>query len=101
MASPVEIAAAGVLVTVLVNGAGCLVAWGVLKGTVRALDRRVEALEAELGSVTELKVAVAEVKTTLAFLLEQFKDLNAAIRWMRDPAAYDPPHGIVGPKRGG
>jgi hypothetical protein len=95
-----NVAVVGVLVTVLVNAAGCLVAWGVLKGTVRALDRRVCALEAEIGAVTELKVAVAEVKTTLAFLLEQVRDLNAAIRWMREPADYTPA-GVSGPKRGG
>jgi hypothetical protein len=92
---------AGAVMTVLVNAAGCLVAWGVLKGTVRALERRVEALEAELGTVTGLKVAVAEVKTTLAFLLEQFRDLNASIRWMREPAAPAPPRGVAGPPRRG
>lgn len=63
------------------------IGYGVLQGTVRAIDSRVQALEAEIGTLNELKVTVAEVKTSLGFLVEQFKDLNASIRWMRDPAA--------------
>jgi hypothetical protein len=60
---------------------------------VAALTRRVDGLAAEMGALTELKVTVAEVRTALGFLLEQFKDLNAAIRWMREPAANTPPKG--------
>jgi len=66
------------------------VGYGVLKGTVAGLALRVSALEAEIGTLNELKVTVAEVKTTMGFLLEQFKDLNSAIRWMRDPAPAEP-----------
>lgn len=62
------------------------VGYGVLKGTVAGLALRVSALEVEIGTLNELKVTVAEVKTTMGFLLEQFKDLNSAIRWMREPA---------------
>lgn len=67
------------------------VGYGVLKGTVAGLALRVSALEVEIGTLNELKVTVAEVKTTMGFLLEQFKDLNSSIRWMREPAAPGQP----------
>ena len=66
------------------------VGYGVLKGTVAGLALRVSALEVEIGTLNELKVTVAEVKTTMGFLLEQFKDLNSSIRWMREPAGPEP-----------
>lgn len=66
------------------------VGYGVLKGTVAGLALRVSALEVEIGTLNELKVTVAEVKTTMGFLLEQFKDLNASVRWMREPAPPEP-----------
>jgi hypothetical protein len=66
------------------------IGYGVLKGTVAALENRVRSLEAEIGTLNELKVTVAEVKTSLGFLVEQFKDLNASIRWMREPAPTAP-----------
>lgn len=75
--------ALGLSVTVLMNLAGYLVAWGALKGTVRALSERVSAHEAEAGAVGELRVQIARVETRLDGLLEQFRDLNSAIRWMR------------------
>lgn len=67
------------------------VGYGVLKGTVQALALRVQALEGEISTLNDLKVTVAEVKTTMGFLLEQFKDLNSSIRWMREPAPTAPP----------
>lgn len=79
-----------------------LIGYGVLRGTVSALTQRVSTLEQEMGALGELKVTVAEVKTSLGFLLEQFKDLNAAIRWMRDPVpVYEPqpPPGVTAPRR--
>lgn len=66
------------------------IGYGVLKGTVAGLALRVSALEVEINTLNELKVTVAEVKTTMGFLLEQFKDLNSSIRWMREPAAPAP-----------
>lgn len=74
------------------------VGYGVMKGTLNALAARVTALESEMSALTELKVSVAEVKATMSFLLEQFKDLNGAIRWMRQPAEYPSPD--RGDKRG-
>lgn len=66
------------------------IGYGVLKGTVSGLALRVTALEVEISTLNELKVTVAEVKTTMGFLLEQFKDLNSSIRWMREPAGPEP-----------
>lgn len=79
------------LATLILNIAALAIGYGVLKGTVEALGKRIEALEVEIGALTELRLTVAEVKTSLGFLLEQFKDLNASIRWMRQPAPDKPP----------
>lgn len=76
-------------VMLILNVGTLAVGYGVLRGTVAALSARVTALEGEMGALQELKVTVAEVKTAMGFLLEQFKDLNAAIRWMREPAGYE------------
>jgi hypothetical protein len=78
------------LSSLVLNLVALAVGYGVLKGTVGAQDKRIKALEAEIGAVTELKVAMGEVKTSVGFLLEQLKDLNASIRWMREPAQYSP-----------
>lgn len=67
------------------------VGYGVLKGTVEALALRLKALETEIGTLNELKVTVGKVETTVSMLLEQFKDLNASVRWMREPASTPPP----------
>jgi hypothetical protein len=79
----------------VLNLAAFLIGYGVLKGTVSALLIRVVALEAETSALSELKVTVAEVRTTLTFLLEQFKDLNSSIRWMREPAGPEPVRGAA------
>jgi hypothetical protein len=79
------IALAGVLMAVGVNLGGYLVAWGALKGQVTALGARVAALEGQLRALEELKLDVARLQTRLDTLIDQVRDLNAAIRWMRDP----------------
>lgn len=100
----------GVLVTLLITGGGYLVVWGRHINSVRALAERVDKLERE-GSVSalaarvadlegemtalvnglnELKVANARVETKLDGMTEQLKDLNASIRWMREPPPYEP-----------
>ena len=92
----------GIVATVLLNAAGYLVAWGVLQGTVKALGERVTALEAEVAAVTDLKLQVVRVETRLDALVEQIKDLNASIRWMRSVPEYEPPplpSGAVGARR--
>ncbi len=97
------IAMLGMAVTLLLNLAGYLVAWGVLKGTVKSLGDRVGSLEDDSGAAADLRVQVARVETRLDALLEQFRDLNAAIRWMRaDTPALEPGPlpGVAGPRRG-
>lgn len=89
MNAPAWIALAFGSAALLMNIATLCIGYGVLRGTVLALQGRVSVLEGEISALTELKVTVAEVKTSLAFLLEQFKDLNASIRWIRQPAGYE------------
>jgi hypothetical protein len=86
-------------VGILINLATLLVGYGVLKGTVLALGSRVATLESELNALSELKLQVAKVETRLEGLVEQVKDLNASIRWMREPAGFDAPTGVTGPRR--
>lgn len=85
---------------VVVNLAAFLVAYGVLKGTLMALCDRVTALEGELSTLADLKVAVGKIETTVGFVHEQFKELNASIRWMRSPSDHDaaPLRGARGPR---
>lgn len=103
MTAPDLLAAAGMGLTLLLNLAGYLVAWGVLKGTVKTLSDRVAVLEGEAGAVGELRVQIARVETRLDGLLEQFRDLNSAIRWMRAdaPGAFEagPSPGTTGSRR--
>lgn len=99
------IAMLGMAVTLLLNLAGCLVAWGMLKSTVTTLGERVSSLEAEAGATPDLRVQVARLEARLDALLEQFRDLNAAIRWMRadTPPQLEPGPlpGVAGPRRRG
>jgi hypothetical protein len=79
------IALAGAVATAGINLGGYLIAWGVMKGTVAGLASRVSALDGELRALDELKLDVARLETRLDALIEQVRDLNAALRWMRDP----------------
>jgi hypothetical protein len=79
------IALAGALATAAINLGGYLIAWGVMKGTVAALAGRVASLEGEMRALDELKLDVARLETRLDTLIEQVRDLNASIRWMREP----------------
>lgn len=76
-------------ISLVLNMSALFVGYGVLKGTVQAMGARITALEGEMGTLTDLKIGVAELKTSMAFMAEQLKDLNASIRWMRDPAPID------------
>ena len=84
------IALAGVALTALVNTGGYLFALGSLKGVatadLSALAERVKALEDERKAVSKLEIDVVRLETKLDALIEQFKDLAASIRWMREPA---------------
>lgn len=77
------IGASGLMLNVIAIAVG----YGVLRGTVVAIDGRVKALEAEVAAITDLKVAVGVVAAKQDALLEQLRDLAASVRWMRDPAA--------------
>lgn len=78
-------------VAVLVNVGAWLVAFGALRGTVATMKDDIEALQAEVKGINDLKVQFAGMQATLSGMMEQFKDLNASIRWMREPAAaYQP-----------
>lgn len=104
MNAPDWLAVIGMAVTLLLNLAGYLVAWGALKSTVRTLTDRVAGLEGEAGAVGELRVQIAKIETRLDGLLEQFRDLNSAIRWMRsDTPPLEPGSlpGVAGPRRRG
>jgi hypothetical protein len=61
-----------------------------MRTTVSSHTRRIDELEREMETVGQLKVAVGEVKTSITFILEQLKDLNSSIRWMREPVPYPP-----------
>ena len=78
--------------TLLLNVTALAVGYGVLLGTVKAIAARVTAIEAELKLLGDLKIELAGMKATLGALLEQFKDLNSAVRWLREPAPPYRPH---------
>ena len=89
------IALAGAIVTAGINLGGYFIAWGAMRATVSALTGRVAALEGELRALDELKVDVARLETRLDALIEQVRDLNASIRWMRDPAEPHAPRSLA------
>lgn len=82
------------VISLVLNMSALFIGYGVLKGTVQAMGARIAALEGEMGTLTDLKIGVAELKTSMAFMAEQLKDLNASIRWMREPAPADLPRGV-------
>ncbi|HEY5072071.1 MAG TPA: hypothetical protein VII63_08570 [Caulobacteraceae bacterium] len=55
------------------------------------LTHRVKAIERDVEPVRSLSNQVTRVETRLETLIEQFKDLNAAVRWMREPPRVIPP----------
>ena len=64
---------------------GGLLIWGA------TLGQRVKTIEREIEPLKSLSHQVTRMETRLEGLLEQFKDLNAAIRWMREPALDEAP----------
>lgn len=73
-------------VGLMLNVIAIAVGYGVLKGTVTAIDGRVRALEAEIGAINELKVAVGKIEAKQDAMAESMRDLAASVRWMRSPA---------------
>jgi hypothetical protein len=74
----------------LINLVTLAVGYGVLRGTVTALAGRVAAVESEMSALADLKVEVTRIGTRQETWIEQLKEMNASIRWMRDPAVYEP-----------
>lgn len=70
-----------------------LVVWGA------KLTQRVLTLEKEIGPLKDLATQVARIAERQDMWIEQLKDLNAAIRWMREPAGYSGPGAITRPRR--
>jgi uncharacterized coiled-coil protein SlyX len=104
MTSSDWIALAGLAVAAAVNLGGYLVAWGSMKGQVAALGARVGALEGQMRALEELKLDVARLQTRLDTLIDQVRDLNAALRWLQAPPAEarlpEPPASAARPRRG-
>jgi hypothetical protein len=73
------IAVGGLILTASIQALG-LVIWG------SRLTQRVKTLEDEVAPLKRLLVQVARLEVKQDGLLEQLKDLNASIRWMRQPA---------------
>jgi hypothetical protein len=73
------VVAFGALVLALAVQAGGLLIWGA------SLTQRVRRLEDEVKPLKLMPEKIAVVAERMDSLIEQFRDLNAAIRWMRDP----------------
>lgn len=81
-----------------------LIVWLVrLESRVNDAHRRCDDLKKGLDALEDLDVRVARIETKLDGVADGLRDLNASIRWMRDPAAYEmsPPRGVTPPKWGG
>lgn len=87
MTPVVWVALGGLTVTVLLNIGGHLVAWGVLKGVVQALDRRVEALEKEIAAVSAIRVDIGKLETKMDDQSRRLDETNALLRELAKPAA--------------
>lgn len=83
------------LTSLVLNLLTLAIGYGVLRGTVQALGKRVEALEVEIGALTELRIQVGKIGERQDIWIEQLKELNASVRWMREPAPADPLRGVT------
>lgn len=79
------------LTSLVLNLLTLAIGYGVLRGTVQALGKRVEALEVEIGALTELRIQVGKIGERQDIWIEQLKELNASVRWMREPAPTELP----------
>jgi hypothetical protein len=66
----------------LLHATAALLVWGA------ALTQRVRALERDVEPLKDLDVRVARIEARLEALLDQLRDLNASIRWMRSPTEF-------------
>jgi cell division protein FtsB len=74
-------ALAALALTALVQIAALLI-WGA------SLTQRVRRLEDEIRPLRALPEKLARLEVRLDALFEQMRDLNASIRWMREPAEH-------------
>jgi hypothetical protein len=88
MPADLAISLGAVVLTALGQAAGLLI-WGA------ALTQRVRTLEHEIEPLKALDVRVARIEVRLEALLEQLKDLNASIRWMRPQPQPTPPSALA------
>ncbi len=65
---------------------GALLIWGA------TLSHRVKTIEREIEPLKSLSHQVTRMEARLEGLLEQFKDLNASIRWMREAPPDEADH---------
>lgn len=65
--------------TVGIQAAAVLI-WGA------TLTQRVRRLEQEIIPLREMPEKMGRLEERLDSLIEQFRELNAAVRWMREPA---------------
>lgn len=89
MTPAVWVAVAALAVTALVQLGGLLI-WGA------GLTHRVKSLEEDIKALKALPVDVAKLQVTANAVMDQLRDLNASIRWMREPAEYT----SINPSRG-
>ena len=80
MSPPIMLSLLGLAFAVLLQ-AVWLVVWGA------RLTQRVVTLEEEIGPLRALATQVARIAERQDMWIEQLKDLNASIRWMREPAS--------------
>jgi cell division protein FtsB len=78
MSPPIVTALAGLSLTAFVQIAGLLI-WGA------SLTQRVRRLEDEIRPLRALPEKLARLEVRLDALFEQMRELNASIRWMREP----------------
>ncbi len=83
MATPISGPDALLAITVLGQLAGLLIWGATLANRVRQIEREIEPLK-------ELAVAVARVEVRLDGLMDQFRDLNATLRWGAPSALPNP-----------
>lgn len=57
-----------------------------LEGRVNDAHRRCDDLKSAIKGLEEMPERMARIETRLDGVLEAFRDLNASIRWMRQPA---------------
>jgi hypothetical protein len=71
----------GALIFAVVVQAAAILIWGA------SLTQRVRRLEDEVRPLKAMPEKIARIEERMDSLIDQFRDLNAAIRWMRDPAS--------------